>query len=241
MKLEAKQIQVMDFDWFERKPGVNQKAATEIQTPTDWKNLDALAPLFLVTAEAHKMVETDVMTVTELELKTLLSQKKREGQHLLRTELNRLYRAIWRKRRAETRKTFHQDQGECRDGDCTQQKHKASAGGTLATEKLRRVLSKLKYVKGSPDQITADVLKELPPNCLEKLARSLSEMCWDMDFLPEHWMCSLTVMTPKVVGATILANFRPIAGLCTMRKVLGHRWLNSLPPLRYESVQTAFV
>ena len=33
--------------------------------------------------------------------------------------------------------------------------------------------------KGSPDQITADVLKVLPPECLEQLARSLSLMCWE--------------------------------------------------------------
>ena len=31
---------------------------------------------------------------------------------------------------------------------------------------------KLKNGKGSPDQITADVLKALPPECLEKLART---------------------------------------------------------------------
>ena len=29
-------------------------------------------------------------------------------------------------------------------------------------------------------------------------------------------------------------------GLCAMRKVLGYVWLKSLPPLKYESVQTAF-
>ena len=39
----------------------------------------------------------------------------------------------------------------------------------------------------------------------------------------------------------MLDQFRPIAGLCAMRKVLGYVWLKSLPPLRYESVQTAFV
>ena len=48
-------------------------------------------------------------------------------------------------------------------------------------------------------------------------------------------------MAPKVVGTTCLIKFRPIAGLCAMRKILGYVWLNSLPPLRYESVQTAFV
>ena len=115
------------------------------------------------------------------------------------------------------------------------------AGGMLISpKKLENVLKKLKNGKGSPDQITADVLKALPPECLEQLARSLSLMCWNMDF-PEDWLCSLTVMAPKVVGATCLTKFRPIAGLCAMRKVLGYVWLKSLPPLRYESVQTAFV
>ena len=65
-------------------------------------------------------------------------------------------------------------------------------------------------------------------------------MCWDMTFL-EDWLCSLTVMAPKVVGATCLTKFRPIAGLFAMRKVLSYVWLKSLPPLKYERVQTAFV
>ena len=57
------------------------------------------------------------------------------------------------------------------------------AGGMLISpKKLENVLKKLKNGKGSPDQITADVLKALPPECLEKLARSLSLMCWDMNF-----------------------------------------------------------
>ena len=115
------------------------------------------------------------------------------------------------------------------------------AGGILISpKKLNNVLKKLKNGKGSPDQITADVLKALPPECLEKLARSLSLMCWGMTF-PEDWLCSMTVMAPKVVGATCLTKFRPITGLCAMRKVLGYVWLKSLTPLKYESVQTAFV
>ena len=43
------------------------------------------------------------------------------------------------------------------------------------------------------------------------------------------------------MGATCLSKFRSIAGLCATRKVLGYVWLMSLPPLRYERVQTAFV
>ena len=58
---------------------------------------------------------------------------------------------------------------------------------------------------------------------------------------PEDWLCSLTVMAPKVVCATCLTKFRPIAGLCAMRKILDYVWLKSLPPLKCESVQMAFV
>ena len=75
------------------------------------------------------------------------------------------------------------------------------AGGMLISpKKLERVLKKLKNGKGSSDQITADVLDALPPKCSEKLARSLSRMCWEMIF-PEDWLCSLTDMAPKMVGA----------------------------------------
>ena len=47
-------------------------------------------------------------------------------------------------------------------------------------------------------------------------------MCWDMTF-PEDWLCSMTVMAPNVVGATCLTKFRPIAGLCAIRIVLGYQ------------------
>ena len=103
------------------------------------------------------------------------------------------------------------------------------AGEILISPKklVERALNKMKNGKGSPDQITADVLKALLPECLEKLARSLSMMCWEMTF-PEDCLGSLTVTAPKVVGATRLTKFRPIAGLCAMRKVLGYVWLMSL-------------
>ena len=51
-----------------------------------WNNWDVMAPLLLETARAHKLMETTVMTETELELKTFLLQKKREGRHLWRAE-----------------------------------------------------------------------------------------------------------------------------------------------------------
>ena len=42
-------------------------------------------------------------------------------------------------------------------------------------------------------------------------------------------------------GSNVLDQVQPIAGLYAMRKVLGYVWLKSLLPLRYKSVQTAFV
>ena len=74
--------------------------------------------------------------------------------------------------------------------------------------------------------------ESIAPGMSGKLARSLSRMCWEMTF-PEDWLCFLTVMAPKVVGATCLTKFRPIAGLCAMRKVLGYVWLKSLRPLTH--------
>ena len=124
----------------------------------------------------------------------------------------------------------------------TVEKPEKTAGRMLISrKKLENVLKKLKNGKGSPDQITADVLKALPPECLEKLARSLSLMCWDVTF-PEDWMCSMTVMAPKVVGATVLdqvqANCWTLYNTTSLGLCLAHV---TQPPLKYESVQTAVV
>ena len=98
----------------------------------------------------------------------------------------------------------------------------------------------MKFGKGSPDQNTVVVLKEPPPDCLEKAGKIAVTDVLGHE-LPRGVECSLTVMAPTVLGATTLSKFRPIPVLCAMRKVMGYIWLNSLSPLRYESVQTAFV
>ena len=69
-------------------------------------NWNVMAPLLLGTAKTHKMMETKEMTATELQLKTILLQKKRQGRHLGRAELNRLCRSIWRKRRVLKRENI---------------------------------------------------------------------------------------------------------------------------------------
>ena len=307
-KLEMKHVQVLDSDWFKTdhravyavlslrpKMRYTVKNAANLRgwvpddswhdaaaaTLIDLTSWNKLAPLLVETAKAHRKMESKEMSMTELELKTLLLRKKNTGRYLERTDLKWLCREIWRKRRALKREKHLDKIKESaemgRAPKKTQSKHfnwKSIAkdenlesvltkyltqlerrhwvelwknmridcgGGMLISPKnLENVLKKLKNGKGSPDQITADVLKALPPECLEQLARLLSLMCRNMDF-PEDWLCSLTVMAPKVVDAKCLTKFRPIAGLCAMRKVLGYVWLQSLPPLRYESVQTAFV
>ena len=77
-----------------------------------------VAPLLRETAKAHKRTETKEMTVTELELRSLLLKKKREGRHLERAELNWLCRATWRKRRAlkrEKRLTMIKESAETQE------------------------------------------------------------------------------------------------------------------------------
>ena len=314
-------MQVLDFDWFKTdhwavlavlslktkmrdmmKSDVNlrgwqpddswQRAAAE--TLTDWGNWDVMAPLLKETAKAHKKMDTKEMTVTELEVKSRLLKKKREGRHLERAELNGLCRAIWRKRRALKReKHLTKIKESAETGKApkkTQNKHfnwssiaKQENPETVLTnffqdlysipvdqeeatqserlhwmelwEKLESGLCgwNADFAKETENSLEEAEKRErltrsdhsrccesIAPDCLEKLARSLSTMCWAMK-CPEDWLCSLTDLAPKVVGATCLTKFRPIAGLCAMRKALGYVWLKSLPPLKYESVQTAFV
>ena len=257
-KLENRSVQVLDSGWFKTdhsllvlslkmkrrytvKSGANlcgckpddswQRVAAE--TLTDRRNWNVMALLLLETVKTHRRLETKEMSVTELELKSLLLRKKRDGRQLGRTELNWLCRAIWRVESAETRETS--EQGKCTDGESpkkTKCKHfnwssiakqenpqtvltnffqdfysipldqeaftqserlhwiDCAGGMFISSKKLAGVLNKLKNVKGSPDQITADVLKALHPECVEKL-RSLPMMCWEMTF-PEDRLCSLT-------------------------------------------------
>ena len=60
----------------------------------------------------------------------------------------------------------------------------------ISPKKLENVMKKLNNGKGSQDQSTADDLKALLSECLQKLAGSLSFLCWDMTF-PEDWLCSM--------------------------------------------------
>ena len=65
-------------------------------------------------------------------------------------------------------------------------------------------------------------------------------MCWDINF-PEEWMCSLTGMAPKSGGCYVLVQVQADRWFFCDGQILGYVCLKSLSPLRYESVQTAFV
>ena len=104
-KLEIKHVQVLDSDWFKTdhravyavlslRPKMRytvKKAANfrgwapddswhdaATATLTDWKSWNKLAPLLVETAKAHRKMESKEMSVTEMELKTLLLRKKKK-------------------------------------------------------------------------------------------------------------------------------------------------------------------
>ena len=126
-KLEMIHVQVLDSDWFKTdhravfavlsvRPKMRYTMTNAANlcgwvpddswhdaaaaTLTDWKSWNKLAPLLVETAKAHRKVESKEMSVTEVELKTLLLRKKNTGRYLERSERNWLCREIWRKRRA---------------------------------------------------------------------------------------------------------------------------------------------
>jgi hypothetical protein len=105
---------------------------------------------------------------------------------------------------------------------------------------IEKAIMKLKRGKSSPDGVTAEMLQALPPAARTSMASDIVRRCAYLDF-PAEWMESTAVMAPKVVGATDLSKFRPIACLTTMRKLLGYMWLLSLPPLTFKTAQTAFI
>ena len=47
------------------------------ETLTEWENWNAMLPLLVETAMAHRKVETEEMSVTEIELKSLLLSEQR--------------------------------------------------------------------------------------------------------------------------------------------------------------------
>ena len=80
--------------------GANSWHRVAAETLTEWENWGAVLPLLEETARTHRRKESKELSVTELELKSLLLGKNKAGRQLGRSELKWLCREIWRKRRA---------------------------------------------------------------------------------------------------------------------------------------------
>ena len=170
-KLDMEHVQVLDSDWFKTdhravfvvvslKPKMRytvRNAAnlrgwepddswhdTATATLTDWKSWNKLAPLLVETAMAHRKLETKEMSVTELELKTLLlrEEENRAVPRTIRTELA-LLRNLEKEKSIETREAPGQGQGECRDGGELSRKRRASisTGNQLQRTKIPNLFS----------------------------------------------------------------------------------------------------
>eukprot|EP00969_Alexandrium_andersonii_P198524 8767772-Alexandrium_andersonii.AAC.1 len=61
----------------------------------------------------------------------------------------------------------------------------------------------------------------LPRRHVQSLAALLTTILATLT-IPMEWTNMLAVLIPKVLGAAGLGQFRPIAALCTARKILGY-------------------
>ena len=315
--LEMKHVKVLDSDWFKTahravyavlsvrpKMRYTVKNAANLRgwvpdeswhdaaaaTLTDWKSWNKLAPLLVDTAKAHRKVESKEMSVTELELKSLLLREKKTGRYLERSELNWLCREIWRTRRALKREAPGPDQGECRDGESPQENAeqafqleincKGRKSRIYSHKILSRLLVNLRRTGGvNPIRETTlggavekhenrlcwwnvDLAKETG-KCLEetetreRLTGSNHSRCFEsiasrmfgkagevtvVDVLEHEIPGRLAVFGEgsESGGCNVLDQVQAYCWIVCYAKSLGLR-LKSLPPLRYESVQTAFV
>jgi len=114
-------------------------------------------------------------------------------------------------------------------------------GSFRITERmLNECIAKLKKGKGSCDGITAEMFAALPAVALNKLRAFLNYTFRSLD-IQADWSHISASLVPKVVGASSLSKFRPIASLPTVRKLFGYLWMRTLPPLTFFSFQTGFV
>ena len=112
------------------------------------------------------------------------------------------------------------------------------AGGMLISpKKLENVLKKLKNGKGSPDHITADVLKALPSRMFGEVGEVAVVGVLERGF-PGRLGVFVDGNGPESGGCNVLDQVQANRWTVCDAKSL---WLKSLPPLRFESVQTAFV
>jgi hypothetical protein len=110
----------------------------------------------------------------------------------------------------------------------------------VSVDVIKRALKRLKPGKSSPDGVTAEMLRSLPEEALESLARDFTRRFATLD-VPESWTEVSATLIPKIAAARELKSFRPVSSLAAIRKLWGYVWMELLPNLLFETLQTAFV
>ena len=111
----------------------------------------------------------------------------------------------------------------------------------ISRDLLDLAIKKLKRGKSSPDGCVAEVYHALPPSATDVLRNGLQGMLDTLSF-PTEWTEISAVLIPKCVGPQGLKDYRPLASLCAIRKLLGYVWMLSLPrELPWRSFQAAFL
>ena len=83
-------------------------------------------------------------------------------------------------------------------------------------------------VRVHPDGCIAEVYHALPPSARDVLRNGLQGMVDTLSF-PTEWTEISAVLVPKCVGPQCPKDYRPLASLCAIRKLLGYVWMLSLP------------
>ena len=172
-KLDMKQVQVLDSDWFKTdhrvvlavlslrskmrytmRNGMNlrgwepddswHKVAAE--TLTDWTNWNKLAPLLVETAVAHRKIgnQGEFSDRIGAQITSVEKEENRTVPQAIRIELA-LSRNLEKEKSVEMRETLGQDQGESRDGESPQENAKQafSTGARLQKTKIPNLFSQI--------------------------------------------------------------------------------------------------
>ena len=110
----------------------------------------------------------------------------------------------------------------------------------IPVETLRMIIRKLKPGKGSSDGITAEILRELDESNLAAMAAALEGLFLRSE-LPQSWSEITATLVPKLAVPSGPKDFRPIAALVTLRKLVGYLFLHFVPSPSWHTLQCGFV
>ena len=110
----------------------------------------------------------------------------------------------------------------------------------ISAEILRTVIKKLKPGKGSSDGVTADILRELDESNLEAVAAAMNHLFLHSE-LPQSWSEITATLVPKLAVPSGPKDFRPIAALVTLRKLVGYLFLYFALLPSWQTFQCGFV